>query len=133
VLTGFFGGATAFPIHRLRDTYAARTAQDRAVHILHLSDDGITTMFADDERGNSGWDVAAKALQVGRAGGTMALNLYSPLPEQLEPAGKNRWAADLLRARSEGWSIHVVRDMAQLLAFARDFSQRHYGAIKARG
>lgn len=62
VLTGFFGGATAFPIHRLRDTYAKRTLSDRAVHILHLSDDGITTMFDQDERGGSGWDISAHVL-----------------------------------------------------------------------
>jgi hypothetical protein len=130
VLTGFFGGATAFPIHRLRDTYATRTPRDRAVHILHLSDDGITTMFANDERGNSGWNVAANALRMGRAGGTMALNLYRPLPEHPAEA-KAGWASDLLRARSEGWAIHVVRDMAELLAFARDFSQRHYGTVRA--
>jgi len=127
VLTGFFGGATAFPIHRLRGTYETRTPCDRAVHILHLSDDGITTMFADDERGNSGWNVAAHALRAGRAGGTMALNLYSPLPDHLAKDTKAGWTTDLVRARSEGWDIHVVRDMAQLLAFAKDFSQRHYG------
>lgn len=126
VLTGFFGGATAFPIHRLRATYEARTPRDRAVHILHLSDDGVTTMFADDERGNSGWDIAAHALRTARAGGTMALNLFSPLPDHLAEGAKPAWTADLIRARSEGWHIHVVRDMAQLLAFARDFSQRHY-------
>jgi hypothetical protein len=127
VLTGFFGGATAFPIHRLRSTYEARTPRDRAVHILHLSDDGITTMFANDERGNSGWNIAAHALRTARAGGTMALNLFSPLPDSLAEGAKAGWTADLIRARSEGWGIHVVRDMAQLLAFARDFSQQHYG------
>lgn len=124
VLVGYFGGATAFPIHRLRSTYAQRPAGARAVHILHISDDGITTMFEQDERGNSGWDVAAQALRAARAGGTMALNLYSPLPATL--AGAKGWSADLLRAREQGWDIHVVRDMADLLAFARDFSQRHY-------
>ncbi len=124
VLVGYFGGATAFPIHRLRSTYAERSARARAVHILHISDDGITTMFEQDERGNSGWDVAAQALRAARAGGTMALNLYSPLPATL--AGAKGWSADLLRAREQGWDIHVVRDMADLLAFARDFSQRHY-------
>lgn len=131
VLTGFFGGATAFPIHRLRDTYAARTPQDRAVHILHLSDDGITTMFEHDERGNSGWDVAAKALQAGRGGGTMALNLYSPLPSHIRAATGAGWQADLARARTAGWDIHAVRDMAELLAFARDFSRRHYADASA--
>jgi len=126
VLTGYFGGATAFPIHRLRDTYAARTPRDRAVHILHISDDGITTMFDQDERGGSGWDIARHALQAARAGGTMALNLYSPLPARLADAAATGWTADLLRARDAGWDIHVVRDMADLLQFARAFAQRHY-------
>src|SRR5439155_18864008 len=75
VLTGFYGGATCFPIHQLRETYAARGVNARPVHILMISDDGITTMFDRDERGNSGWDISAKALAAGRAGGTMALNL----------------------------------------------------------
>ncbi|MCD9088165.1 hypothetical protein [Stenotrophomonas sp. SY1] len=126
VLVGYFGGATAFPIHRLRETYAQRGRSERAVHILHISDDGITTMFEDDERGNSGWDVAAHALRTARAGGTMALNLFSPLPEGIADASASGWTADLLRARDAGWNIHVVRDMTDLLAFARDFSQRHY-------
>lgn len=126
VLTGYFGGGTAFPIHRLRDTYATRTPRDRAVHILHISDDGITTMFDQDERGGSGWDIARHALQAARGGGTMALNLYSPLPAQLADAAATGWTADLLRARQEGWDIHVVRDMADLLQFARAFAQRHY-------
>jgi hypothetical protein len=125
VLTGFFGGGTAFPIHRLRDTYARRAPHERAVHILHISDDGITTMFDQDERGNSGWDVAARALASARGGGTMALNLYTPLPAHIA-AADHPWMADLLRAQKEGWAIHAVRDMADLLAFARDFSRRHY-------
>lgn len=129
VLTGFFGGATAFPIHRLRETYSQRSARDRAVHILHLSDDGITTMFDRDERGNSGWDVAEQALQAARGGGTMALNLFHPLPAHT--LGAKGWPADLARAHAAGWDIHVVRDMADLLAFAREFSQRHYAALPA--
>ncbi|MEG0184687.1 MAG: hypothetical protein RR704_14670 [Stenotrophomonas sp.] len=132
VLTGYFGGATAFPIHRLRDTYAARPPNARAAHILHISDDGITTMFDKDERGNSGWDVAANALRTARGGGTMALNLYSPLPASIAEAGNAGWTHDLLRARDAGWDIHVVRDMADLLQFARAFSQQHY-ATSAMG
>jgi hypothetical protein len=127
VLTGYFGGATAFPIHRLRDTYAERPPHARAVHILHISDDGITTMFDKDERGNSGWDVAARALRVAGGGGTMALNLFSPLPSRIADVGSAGWTGDLLRARDAGWNIHVVRDMADLLQFARAFSQQHYG------
>jgi hypothetical protein len=126
VLTGFFGGATAFPIHRLRETYAQRSDRERAVHVLHLSDDGITTMFDRDELGNSGWDIAAHALKAARGGGTMALNLFSPLPSDIANAAGKGWTADLVRARAAGWRIHVVRDMTELLAFARDFSRQHY-------
>lgn len=125
VLTGFYGGATCFPVHCLRDTYAARDANARAVHILQISDDGISTMFDADECGQSGWDITAKALAVGRAGGTMALNL---------PAA---WAADsahawqhydvLKRAQSEqGWHIHAIVQLQDLMEFARAFSRRHY-------
>ncbi|MGY0612551.1 hypothetical protein [Luteimonas sp. A501] len=132
VLTGFFGGATAFPIHRLRETYASRAPTDRAVHILHLSDDGITTLFDDDERGNSGWDVSARALAAARGGGTMALNLPAPLPAGPDPEAAWHWMTDLLRARQAGWAIHSIRDMEDLLEFARAFARRHYAASSTR-
>lgn len=131
VLTGFFGGATAFPIHRLRDTYEAGVR--RPTHILHISDDGITTMFEQDERGNSGWDVARRALAAGGAGGTMALNLAS----DWETDGGRffaRMRADLQRARKEhGWDIHAIADMQDLVAFARAFSRRHYAVATPAG
>lgn len=121
ILVGYYGGATAFPIHRLRDTFAPRRRTDRPVHILMISDDGITTMFDQDERGGSGWDVAAMALAKGRAGGTMALNLWSGLPDD-HPV-----ARDLARARNEqGWDIHSIAKLDDLVAFARDFAKRRY-------
>ncbi|OON62714.1 hypothetical protein B0920_04525 [Massilia sp. KIM] len=127
VLTGFFGGATCFPIHRLRDTYREGLVLRRPVHILMISDDGITTMFGQDERGNSGWDVAARALRIGAAGGTMALNLREDWASAGNPS-RGSPTRDLLRARDEqGWDIHAVADMAQLITFARAFSRRHYG------
>ncbi len=130
ILVGYYGGATAFPIHQLRDTFAKRSPRDRPVHILMISDDGITTMFEQDERGNSGWDVSATALAKGRAGGTMALNLGSwfrsdgAIGQQLD------------RARDEqGWDIHSIAEMQDLVAFALAFSRRRYGgtaAVRAR-
>ena len=133
VLTGFYGGATCFPVHRLRDTFAARTSQDRPVHILQISDDGISTLFDNDERGQSGWDITAHALAVGRAGGTMALNL----PANWASAN-NRWQSfdAIKRAQTEqGWDIHAVVQLEDLMAFARAFSQRHYqqGAAPVAG
>lgn len=123
ILVGYYGGATAFPIHRLRDTFAPRRKTDRPVHILMISDDGITTMFDRDERGASGWDIAALALAKGRAGGTMALNLWSGMP------GDHPVARDLARARDEqGWDIHAIAQFEDLVAFARDFARRRYMA-----
>lgn len=127
ILVGYFGGGTAFPIHRLRDTFASRTARDRATHILMISDDGITTMFDTDERGNSGWDVAAGALSKGRAGGTMALNL-GPWITPDSAIGQA-----LARARdAQGWDIHAIAAMEDLTAFAQAFSRRRYGGNAAR-
>ncbi|MGX9698554.1 vWA domain-containing protein [Janthinobacterium lividum] len=125
VLTEFFGGGTCFPIHRLRQTYAAR--RERPAHILMISDDGITTMFDKDELGNSGWDISAKALAQGGAGGTMALNLE----RDWDGAAAHKWLQqtydDLKRARREqGWDIHAVERYEDLLDFARAFSRRHY-------
>ncbi len=129
VLTGFFGGGTAFPIPTLRETFAGRTPGDRPVHILVISDDGVTTMFAPDERGGSGWDVAAMALARGRAGGTLALNLgawFQSRPSQAR--------TDLERAeREQGWEIANVARMEDLVEFARRFSQRRYADPPARG
>lgn len=121
VLTGYIGGSTAFPIHALRDTYAKRKPSDRPVHILIISDDGVTTLFDQDEKGHSGWDISRAALEKARGGGTMVLNLYSDWHEN----------KDLLRANTEqGWQIHVVRNWEDLLAFAKWFSQLKYADAK---
>lgn len=131
VLTGYLGGGTAFPIHKLRDTYAKRAPTDRACHILMLSDDGITTMFENDERGTSGWDIAAHALSVGRAGGTMALNI----DPRWDHAGATPqwWSPEtLVRARdTQGWEIHAIAQMEDLVGFARAFSRRRFGGQAA--
>lgn len=122
VLTGFFGGGTCFPIHRLRETYAGATPRARPTHILMISDEGIDTMFDDDERGRSGWAVAADALAAGNAGGTMALNLPANWEQSNVPA-----CATIRSARSvQGWDIHAVTHFDELLVFARAFSARHY-------
>lgn len=121
ILVGYYGGATAFPIHRLRDTFASRAKTARPTHILMISDDGITTMFDADERGVSGWDIAAMALAKGRAGGTMALNLNSWMGSDHPDRVK------LDRARDEqGWDVHAIARMEDLIEFARGFARRRY-------
>ncbi|MFH1139350.1 MAG: VWA domain-containing protein [Pseudomonadota bacterium] len=125
VLTGFFGGATAFPIHLLRQTYEARDSGRRPVHIMNISDDGITTMFDLDERGESGWDIAARALKSAGASGSLVLNL----PPDWD---SRRWidsgAKQIIRARDEqGWGVHALASWDDLLDFAKIFSRLRFG------
>ncbi len=131
VLTGFFGGSTAFPIHRLRDTWCGPQLQPkpraRPTHLLMISDDGIDTMFAGDERGNSGWDVAASALRAAGAGGTMALAMPPWAIEYYRTQGSAAQAALQRAEQEQGWQVSIVNGLPDLLAFARTFSKRHYG------
>ena len=122
VLTGYFGGATAFPIHVLRDTYAGRLAQARPAHILVISDDGVSTLFEKDEQGHSGWDIAAMALSQAAGGGSLVLNL----PPGWEAAAGA--CAEIRRARDQqGWHVHRVASLEELVEFARQFSRARYG------
>lgn len=118
ILTGFIGGGTAFPLHVLRETYAQRKPNARPVHILIISDNGVTTMYNKDERNEDGGVIARTALEKAQGGGTMALNLY-PDWEQHETL--------LLQARTEGWQIFPVNTLEGLVAFAKAFSQMKYG------
>lgn len=126
VLCGYFGGGTAFPLHVLRDTYQHKPTHP--VHIVILSDDGVTTLLNKDEKGQEGWDIAQNALQQARGGGSMVLNLPWTL-SQLDTA-RRRQSHDmhwLQRARDkQGWQIYRVAAWQDMLEFARDFSRRHY-------
>ncbi len=125
VLTGFYGGATRFPIHVLRETYAKRPTVARPAHILIISDDGVSTMFDADEQGNDGWDVAARAFARARGGGSMVLNMR---PDWMQQAGWNHGNSKIMRARDElGWLVACVSSWDGLVEFARLFSRRNYG------
>jgi hypothetical protein len=116
ILTGYIGGATAFPVHLLRDTFKDRKPSNRPVHILVISDDGVDTMFNPDEQGTSGWNIAQIALERGRGGGTMVLNLWQEWKE----------TPVLVRANEQGWRIHRVQTWDELVEFARAFSKEKY-------
>jgi hypothetical protein len=127
ILTGYYGGSTQFPIHILRETYANRRPTDAPVHIFHISDDGISTMFETDEKKNSGWDVAALALKKARGGGTMVLNL----PADWETRNNPKYAYNpypiIVKAKNgQGWDVNRIGTWEELVAFARRFSQKTY-------
>ncbi len=121
VITDFIGGCTAFPLHILRDTYQDRPPSARRVHILHISDEGIDTIYAKDERGGRGADIAAMALERAGGGGSMVLNLW-----------QKDWRQNkhLAFAEQQGWMIYPVKTWEDLLAFARDFVRRQYTTTK---
>jgi hypothetical protein len=120
ILTGYFGGSTAFPIHLLRKTYEARKKNDRKVHILVISDDGVTTMFDKDESGKSGWDISETSLKNAGGGGTLVLNLFSDWHQN----------KDIVRAEKLGYNIEPITDWTELLGFAKSFAKKHYGGEK---
>lgn len=130
VLTGYFGGATAFPLHRMRDTYEKRTANDRPVHLMVISDDGISTMFQADERGNDGWALTREALAKARGGGTLVLNLPANW-EQHCRTHKHPSLTSIARARDElGLQVACVTVWDELTAFARAWSKQTYASQK---
>jgi hypothetical protein len=112
ILTSHFGGATAFPLHVLRDTYARRRAP---THIVVISDDGVDTMIRHtDERGTPGGEIAAAALSAAGAGGTLLLRLH------------NERAREHIAGMTPGWDVHRVTNWDELVAFAAAFSRRTY-------
>jgi hypothetical protein len=99
------------------------------VHILVISDDGVSTMFDRDERGTDGWTIAGTALGRARGGATMVLNL----PEGWEKvrAEPYEW---IRRARDEqGWGVFRVSSWDGLVDFARAFSRLRYTEDSRRG
>jgi hypothetical protein len=126
VLTGYYGGATQFPIHELRETYRHRPANTRPAHILIISDDGVSTVFDRDEQGNDGWQIAHESLNRAGGGGTLLLNL----PANWEKAASQRAPLQaVIRARDEqNWNVCCVANWEDLVTFARAFGRREYGS-----
>lgn len=117
VLVGYFGGGTAFPLHVLRKTYLEQSVPDRKVHLLVISDEGVDTIFQNDELGNAGEQIAKQALEKAGGGGTFALQLYSSWEKNQQ----------LIRASELGFRIHEVGSAEDLTRFARSFAKARYG------
>jgi hypothetical protein len=135
VLTGYFGGATAFPIHVLRDTFAERAPAARPAHVLVISDDGVSTAFDEDERKTSGWEVWRVALERARGGATFVLNLPGNWRAHRSGSKYLDDAYDVIvRAAVElAIDVQCVGSWEELVAFARAFSRKRYagGGVRA--
>lgn len=121
LVTDFVSGATAFPLHVLRDTYARRKPSQGKAHVVVISDDGIDTMLDNDEHGTSGEVIVREALRRAEGGGTLVLNLFRAF--ETYP-----WSP---RMTALGLRAHVVRDWAELLAFARAYARTTWGDDQA--
>ncbi len=114
IVTGYIAGATAFPLNVLRETYRNRKPDEVPAHIVIISDDGVDTILAKDEKGILGAKLCTEALARARGGGTMVLNLQY---DNWKPAEQ---------LRKLGFAIHRVTDWTQLVAFAREFVRKNY-------
>jgi hypothetical protein len=114
IVTGYIAGATAFPLHILRDTYAARKPADPPAHIVVISDTGIDTILGTDDKGAEGKGICEQALREARGGGTLVLNL----PGRAWP-----FVAGL---EALGFRVHPVSDWEGLVEFARRFVRESY-------
>lgn len=113
-ITGCINGGTAFPLNVLRETYRNRKPSDPPAHIVVISDEGVDTMFAKDEKGNTGEEIIKLALEKGRAGMTLALNLWN-----------TKWAPGD-RFKKLGVRVHKCSTMEELVEFARAFVRENY-------
>lgn len=113
IITGYIAGATAFPLHVLRDTYEERKPSDPPAHIVVISDDGVDTILDKDEQGTPGESICRTALKASRGGGALVLNV-SP-----------NWARKQV-LEAVGFRVHAVTDWEQLVAFARAFVRENY-------
>jgi hypothetical protein len=117
IVTGYLGGSTAFPIGLLDKTYRQRKDTDRKVHILQISDDGITTMYDTDKNGNDGYKISSTAIKKSKGGASMVLNIYN----------ENYFLKELDKLEEQGWDISIVKDWESLIEFAKNFSKKNYG------
>lgn len=115
VLTDYLGTGYTFGIPRLAAAFPAK--RPRPAHILIITDFDIFASLDGKLKGKQGWEIAADALKAAGGGATYVLHAF---PEAAKDARVKRMI-------SEGWDVHIVASLPEMLAFAKAFSQRKYG------
>lgn len=120
-MVSYLGTGYSFGIHRLAETFYEKAKLPRPVHILLVSDYDMFQILNAEVAGQVGWDVAREAVRRCKGGGTYVLQLpgypvstgttYGPLIERMQ---------------QDGWNVHLVNSMDELLAFAKQFSRARY-------
>jgi hypothetical protein len=85
------------------------------VHVVVISDEGVDTILAHDERGEDGATICRRAIERARGGGTLVLNIFT-----------SKWKPQAT-LEGLGFAIHRVTAWDELVAFAQAFVKRTYG------
>ncbi len=120
-LLNYLGTGYSFGIHRLAETYSPDKRQDRPSHILVVSDYDMFAMLAEKGNDRLGWDVAREAAQLSGGGATYVLQLPG-----YKKGLESRYGGQIEQMIADGWNVHLVNSMEELLAFARQFSRMQY-------
>ena len=80
-----------------------------------------------DEKGSGrvGWDVARESLAACQGGGTYVLQI----PDYVRAHNPGTSHGYLDRMQQDGWNVHMVNSLEELIAFARQFSRASYHQV----
>ncbi len=115
VLTDYLGTGAAFGLPRLVKTFVEAPRRARPVHILVVSD---SDLFGEIDGTAEGWALTARAVDQAGGGASAVLRLG---------AG---YEAHLQKLRDAGFTPYIVASERELVAFARAFARRTFGALE---
>ncbi|MEO8773503.1 MAG: hypothetical protein ABI371_04145, partial [Gelidibacter sp.] len=113
-LTSYLGTGYAYGIERLRAPFEVKP--NKKAHIIIVTDNDIFSMLdAHTETDQTYWELAEIALKNCGGHGTIVLHSNPDYQKDL-----------VIRLEKMGWNIYYVRNEAELLKFASEFSQQNY-------
>jgi hypothetical protein len=113
-LTSYLGTGYAYGIERLRKPFEIEPKEKS--HIVIVTDNDIFSMLeAESNTKQTPWDLVELALKNAGGHGTMVLHSQPDYKKDL-----------VIRLEKMGWNVYYVRNEAELLKFASEFSQQNY-------
>ncbi|PKH51776.1 hypothetical protein CXF68_14260 [Tenacibaculum sp. Bg11-29] len=117
-LTSYLGTGYAYGIERLRKPFEEKPKKKS--HIVIVTDNDIFSMLeAETNTKQTHWKLVDLALKNAGGHGTMVLHSQPDYNKDL-----------VIRLEKLGWNVYYVRNEAELLKFASEFSQQNYAYEK---
>jgi hypothetical protein len=120
-MLNYLGTGYSFGIHRLAETFGPEFRLERPTHILIVSDYDMFAMLNEKGNGRLGWEVAQEAARYCGGGATYVLQLPG-----YDQGRQKQFGPQIQRMQDDGWNVHLVNSMEELLVFAREFSRLQY-------